>query len=208
MAFFWFKGPHLNKYSEPSLVEWKPNPKFIIRANASTGHNQGIQQHRSPAIASWRPITSMAPSLLYVKLPWSKLNKREKFFPLVVHLQTTSSWMPYRGPILRSLWVGGRQRMMWRLAFTRVIKNFIGSAKKLENFFLIAGIKAWQNETNTQATTVNFLLSSNMKMRNLLLFCRVRNCFPNINVSLIVTVVVLEKHTIIRCSFNRKVTNY
>ena len=76
--------------------------------------------------------------------------KRENFL-LMVHLQINSFWMPYRGPILRSLWVGGRQRMMWRLAFTRVIKNFIGSAKKLENFFLIAGIKAWQNETNTQA---------------------------------------------------------
>ena len=130
--------------------------------------------------------------------------KRENFL-LMLHLQTSSSWMPYRGPILRSLWVGGRQRMMWRLAFTRVIKNFIGSAKKLENFFLIAGIKAWQNETNTQAATVNFLLSRNMKMRNPLLFYRVKICFPN-DVSLVVTVLVLKKHTIIRCSFNREVT--
>ena len=134
-----------------------------------------------------------------------EINQKREIFPLVVHLQTNSSWTPYRGPILRSLWVGGRQRMMWRLAFTRVIKNFIGSAKKLENFFLIAGIKAWQNETNTKATTVNFLLSPNMKMRNPLLFYRVKICFPN-DVSLIVTVLVLEKHTIVKFSFNTKAT--
>ena len=55
--------------------------------------------------------------------------------------------MSYREPILSSLWVGGRQRMMWRLALTRVMKNFIGSAKKLENFFLMAGIRACPKHT-------------------------------------------------------------
>lgn len=54
--------------------------------------------------------------------------------------------IPYLGPILSSLWVGGRHSIMWRLALTRVMKNFIGSARKLENFFLMAGIKAWQRQ--------------------------------------------------------------
>ena len=31
---------------------------------------------------------------------------------------------------------------MCKFAFTLVTKNFIGSARKLENFFLIAGIRA------------------------------------------------------------------